>query len=64
MSQAAAAATGGAIEVVEATWPIPTVAPARSDPDRPELDFPAQPLVISAAWWVLMMIAVIQGLWD
>jgi hypothetical protein len=64
MSQAAAAATGGVLEVVDDTWPASTTAPARSGPDRPELAFPAQPLVISTAWWILIGIAVIQAIWD
>ena len=49
--------------LVDEFRPLTAAAPPRSAPDRPEPEF-LPTLVVSAAWWLLVAIAVIQGLQD
>jgi hypothetical protein len=60
MAQFAATAAGRDILVDEAP-PRAAAAPPRTAPDHPELEY-VSTLVVSAAWWLLVAIAVIQSL--
>jgi hypothetical protein len=63
MTRSTAIATADAVPVHGEAWPSPKVADTHPEPDRAEFDTALQPLVISAAWWLLIAIAVIQSVW-